>query len=136
MRRLLIIFYIVFLLFLGIRPSVPYLYNTYLASSSVGGWNMYQYLLNEEVECYLLLDSGERIIIDWQKYMYHSTFASSAHPNYRKEMGDHFCDYLLKNDSKIDSLIKRKQNFELKLMISLIKENKDTITYDYSRRQK
>lgn len=126
--------YILFLVILGFRPKIAFLFDNYFPLTSAGGWNMYQYQLDEEVLCYLLTDSGEKIAIDWRKYMYHSSFASSPHPNFRVEMGDRFCDFLMKNESKIDSLKRKNIPFELNLSIRLIKERNDTLTYDYKRR--
>jgi len=133
-RRFFIGVYLLFLIMLGLRPKIPFLFNNYFPTSSAGGWNMYQYLLEEYVECYLELKTGEKIPIEWKKYMYHSTFASSPHPNYRTEMGEEFCDYLIRHDKSVDSLRKTNTPFELKLKVNLIRENKDTLIYEYRRR--
>lgn len=133
-RRVFIGAYILLLLLLGVRPKIPFLFDNFFPISSAGGWNMYQYQLHENVECYLELATGEKIPIDWKEYMYHSTFASSPHPNYRNIMGEKFCDFLMAHDNKIDSLRKRNEPFELNLRINLIGENQDTIRYDYQRR--
>ena len=133
-RKIFIGLYILCLLVLGLRPKISALFDNFFPLSSAGGWNMYQYQLDEEVECYLLLDSGEKVDIDWKKYMYHSTFASSPHPNFRKEMGDKFCEFLMLRDQQIDSLKRAGVEFELNLDISFVKERRDTLKYDFKRR--
>lgn len=133
-RKIFIGVYILCLVLLGLRPKISVLFDNFLPISSVGGWNMYQYQLDENVNCYLALNSGEQIDIDWKKYMYHSSFASSPHPNFRREMGDKFCDFLMQHEKQIDSLKKTDTPFELNLKIKLIKERRDTTKYDFKRR--
>lgn len=133
-RNIFIGLYILCLVLLGLRPKIAPFFDNFLPISSLGGWNMYQYQLDENVSCYLTLNSGEKINIDWRKYMYHSSFASSPHPNFRKEMGDKFCDFLMQHEKQIDSLKKASTPFELNLKIRLIKERQDTIKYDFKRK--
>lgn len=132
--RLFAVCYIAIVLILGLRPKIPYLFDNFMPLSSAGGYNMYQYLVEEEIECFVLLDEKKKKIdIDWKRHMYHSTFVSSPHPNYRKVMGGKFCDYLMKYDTTLDSLKKRNESFELQFNITIIKEKQDTLRYEYYR---
>ena len=93
---------------------------------------MYTDNIEDLSSCYLIVDN-DSIIIDWKKYFYHSTFVSSAHPNYREYLGDDFVEFLLNNDS----IVKHHQAFsttaDLLLIVSYVVDKQDTIKYEYYR---
>jgi hypothetical protein len=124
--------YICALCFLGLRPIFPAFYNTFLPESSAGAWNMYTDDIEDLSSCYLIVDN-DSIIIDWKKYFYHSTFVSSAHPNYREYLGDDFVEFLLNNDSTVKHHQAFSTTADLLLIVSYVVDKQDTITYEYYR---
>tara|TARA_B110001452_G_scaffold264824_1_gene268460 strand:- start:2064 stop:2480 length:417 start_codon:yes stop_codon:yes gene_type:complete len=125
--------YFFLLVFLAIRPKIPYLYDNFFPISSAGGWNMYQYKIDQEVNCFIKTEH-ESIPVNWKRYFYHSTFVNSAHPNFRKIMGEKFCDFLMENDSIVLDLKKKEKSFKLLLEINIIINEGDTLNYNYERR--
>ena len=125
--------YFLVLLCLGLRPKIPYLYDNFFPISSAGGWNMYQYKVEEQVNCFIETER-DSIPVNWKKYFYHSTFVSSPHPNFRKSMGEKFCNFLMENDSIILDLKKKENSFKLLLTINAVINESDTLNYHYERR--
>ena len=129
--RFCFIFYVLSLFFLAIRPKVPCFYDNIIPSSDIGGWNMYQYLLKQKVSCYFVSENNITTEIDWQQHFYHSTFASSPHPNYYDPITNKFMLFLKDNNKKLLSLKKNNISGTLYLEVTHIKEKKDTVFYKH-----
>lgn len=92
---------------------------------------MYQYLLEQEVSSYFVSGNNDTTTIDWKQHFYHSTFASSAHPNFVESIGDDFLIFMKNNNPTISEIKRNYISGELFLEITLIKERKYALNYKY-----
>jgi len=131
--NLLTAVYIAIICFLAVRPRIPYLYENTIPGSDIGGFNMYPYFLEEHIDCFVVTETKDSIAIDWKQHLYHSIFASSAHPNFSRDIGDKFMVFLMQNNPQVLQLKDNRTRGTLHLGITLVKEKTDTTTYNYSK---
>ena len=88
--RISLFIYLIILFLLGLRPKSEYLYQNFFPGFEFGGWHMYRYYVDQEINCYFISSKNDTIEIDWDQHLYHSKFASRAHPDFYSPSADEF----------------------------------------------
>lgn len=130
-----VLVYCLTLCWLALRLPVPHLNGPIPSFFSIGAWNMYHTDLAEEVSLYVSRDDDpdSQVPIDWRKFLYHSTFASSSHPNFYPEMGDGFVRFVDDHSKLLAQLRAEGVGYSLILKIDLIQRKRERIEHQFMR---
>ena len=128
-KKSLVILFALVLVFLGIRPKVDYFYKNLFPASDIGGWCMYQ--RHVKLQAYFTISfRGETEVVEWKKFLNHGSFASTAHPNFSKDVVFAFVGFIADKHPKVQELKNNREEGEhivLRFEANKIIEERDTV---------